>query len=86
MRKLRILNRKKKQPTLYNRFNRPIMPPLGSRRHPKTKKRKTQQHKLQKPSNFTDKEMNEILTNEFIKNQGRLAPLEQESIKNTESK
>jgi len=57
---LRIINRNKK-PTLYNKLGNPIMPPLGSRRHPKTKKRKTQHHKLQKPSNFTESEVDEIL-------------------------
>jgi len=67
MTKLRILNRKKKQSTLYNRFNTPILPPLGSRRHPKTKKRKTQHHKLQKPSIFTNEETERILIEESIK-------------------
>lgn len=64
----KILKKKKKNiPTLYDKNNYPINPPLGSRRNPKTKKRKTQHHKLQKPSTFTEQETEELLAKESIK-------------------
>ncbi len=71
MKKLRIINRNKK-PTLYNKLGNPIMPPLGSRRHPKTKRRKTQHHKLQKPSLFTKDEIDEMIKNVKIAGKGKL--------------
>lgn len=64
----KIFKKKKKNiPTLYNEQNYPINPPLGSRRNPKSKKRKTQHHKLQKPSSFTKQETEELLAKESIK-------------------
>ena len=63
----KIFKRKKKKPTIYDAHGQPIMPPLGSRRNPKSRKKKTQHHKLQKPSMFTDKETEEILAKESIK-------------------
>lgn len=64
----KIFKRKKKNTaTLYDKRGNPIIPPLGSRRHPKTRKRKTQHHKLQRPSIFNEKETEEILTKESIK-------------------
>jgi len=64
----KIFKRKKKKPTVYDAYGKPIMPPLGSRRHPKSRKRKTQHHRFQKPSIFTDKETDEILVKESLKN------------------
>lgn len=52
-----ILKRKKKKglATLYDKHNNPIIPPKGSRYSKKIR------HKLQYPSNFTEKEIKEIL-------------------------
>lgn len=56
--KLKNLFKKKKVlPTLYDRSNNPIMPPNGSRYS------KKKRHKFQRPSDFTETEVNEMLKN-----------------------
>jgi len=57
---LKIFKKKNALPTLYDRHNKPITPPKGSRY---SKKR----HKLQRPTSFTKEETEEILRKEFTK-------------------
>ena len=56
----KIFKKKKPLPTLYDRHNRPLIPPKGSR-YSKEK------HKYQRAALFTKEETEEILQKESIK-------------------
>ena len=56
----KIFKKKKHLPTLYDRHNKPLMPPSGSRYSKK-------KHKYQRAALFTKEETEEILQKESIK-------------------
>jgi len=60
LKKLLEKRKKKKLPTLYDRSNSPLLPPIGSK-HSKNK------HKYQSASLFTQKETEELLEKQSIK-------------------
>jgi len=60
LKKLLEKRNKKKLPTLYDRSNNPLLPPVGSK-HSKNK------HKYQSASLFTEEETEELLEKQSIK-------------------